>query len=75
MRHMEALQLGELGGRVMATRLRMQVDKPDNAELIYRAMDFDVEVPTGCYPVFTAVRAVSVIRLAWRNARNRARTF
>jgi hypothetical protein len=54
-RHMEALQLGELGGRVMATRLRMrELDKPDQyTELIYRAMDFDVEVPDRMFTLFS----------------------
>ena len=54
-RHMQALQLGQLGGRVMATRLRMQeLDKPDQyTELSYRTMDFDVEVPDRMFTLFS----------------------
>jgi outer membrane lipoprotein-sorting protein len=52
---MQALELGELGGRVMATRLRMrELDKPDQyTELTYRAMDFDVDVPDRTFTLFS----------------------
>jgi outer membrane lipoprotein-sorting protein len=54
-RHMQALELGELGGRVMATRLRMrELDKPNQyTELTYRAMDFDVDVPDRTFTLFS----------------------
>lgn len=54
-RRMQALELGELGGRMMATRLRMQeLDKPDQyTELLYSVMDFDVEVPDRMFTLFS----------------------
>ena len=54
-RRMESLAVGELGGRVMATRMRMQdVDKPDQyTELEYLDMDFDVDVPDRMFTLFS----------------------
>jgi outer membrane lipoprotein-sorting protein len=52
---MVSLSIGELGGRVMATRMRMQeVDKPDQyTELEYLDMDFDVDVPDRMFTLFS----------------------
>ncbi len=54
-RRMESLAVGELSGRVMATRMRMQdVDKPDQyTELEYLDMDFDVDVPDRMFTLFS----------------------
>ena len=54
-RQMVSLAIGELGGRVMATRMRMQeVDKPDQyTELEYLDMDFDVDVPDRMFTLFS----------------------
>jgi hypothetical protein len=54
-RRMVSLSIGELGGRVMATRMRMQeVDKPDQyTELEYLDMDFDVDVPDRMFTLFS----------------------
>ena len=54
-RRMVSLAIGELGGRVMATRMRMQEeDKPDQyTELEYLDMDFDVDVPDRMFTLFS----------------------
>ena len=54
-RRMVSLAIGELGGRVMATRMRMQeVDKPNQyTELEYLDMDFDVAVPDRLFTLFS----------------------
>ena len=54
-RRMVSLSIGERGGRVMATRMRMQeVDKPDRyTELEYLDMDFDVDVPDRMFTLFS----------------------
>ena len=54
-RRMVSLSIGERGGRVMATRMRMQeVDKPDQyTELEYLDMDFDVDVPDRMFTLFS----------------------
>ena len=54
-RRMVSLAIGELGGRVMATRMRMQeVDKPEQyTELEYLDMDFDVDVPDRMFTLFS----------------------
>ena len=46
---------GQLGGRIMATRMRMQdVAKPDQyTELEYLDMDFDVDVPDRMFTLFS----------------------
>ena len=64
-----SLGVGELSGRVMATRMRMQdVDKPDQyTELEYLDMDFDVDAGPHVHAIFAAVGTQSLIRLAWRN--------
>ena len=54
-RRMQSLDIGELGGRIMATRMRMQdVAKPDQyTELEYLEMDFDVDVPDRMFTLFS----------------------
>ena len=51
---MQSLEIGELGGRMMATRMRMaEVDTPDEyTELNYDAMDFDVQLEDRMFTVF-----------------------
>ncbi|MEM6999437.1 MAG: outer membrane lipoprotein-sorting protein [Pseudomonadota bacterium] len=53
-KQMQSLEIGELGGRMMATRMRMaEVDTPDEyTELNYDAMDFDVELEDRMFTVF-----------------------
>jgi hypothetical protein len=52
---MRSLEVGELGGRMMATRMRMQeLDKPDQyTELEYLDMDFDIDVPERTFTLFS----------------------
>ena len=54
-RLMRSLKVGELGGRIMATRMRMQeLDKPDQyTELEYLHMDFDIDVPERTFTLFS----------------------
>ena len=54
-RRMQSLEIGQLGGRIMATRMRMQdVAKPDQyTELEYLDMDFDVDVPDRMFTLFS----------------------
>lgn len=54
-RRMESLEVGQLGGRMMATRMRMQeVQKPDQyTELEYLDMDFDIDVPDRMFTLFS----------------------
>ena len=54
-RRMQSLDIGELGGRIMATRMRMQdLAKPDQyTELEYLDMDFDVDVPDRMFTLFS----------------------
>ena len=51
---METLEIGELGGRTMATRMRMlEMETPDEyTELIYGEMDFDVQLEDRMFTVF-----------------------
>ncbi len=53
-KQMKSLEIGELGGRVMATRMRMrELESPDQfTELKYEAMDFDVELEDRMFTVF-----------------------
>ena len=77
-RQMVSLAIGELGGRVMATRMRMQeVDKPDQyTELEYLDMDFDVDVQIACSRCFRCSRVAVGDTAGWRNLqRNAARTW
>ena len=54
-RRMQSLEIGKLGGRVMATRMRMQdVSKPEQfTELEYLDMDFDVDVSDRLFTLFS----------------------
>ncbi|NCF43729.1 MAG: outer membrane lipoprotein-sorting protein [Proteobacteria bacterium] len=54
-RRMRSLEVGELGGRMMATRMRMQeLDRPDQyTELEYLDMDFDIDVPERTFTLFS----------------------
>ncbi len=54
-RLMRSLEVGELGGRMIATRMRMQeLDKPDQyTELEYLDMDFDIDVPERTFTLFS----------------------
>lgn len=51
---MESLEIGELGGRVMATRMRMtEMETPEEyTELIYEDMQFDIELEDRMFTVF-----------------------
>ena len=54
-RRMRSLEIGQLGGRIMATRMRMQdMEKPDQyTELEYLDMDFDADVPDHMFTLFS----------------------
>lgn len=51
---METLEIGELGGRMMATRMRMlEMETPEEyTELIYGEMNFDVQLEDRMFTVF-----------------------
>ena len=53
-KQMKTLEINELGGRMMATRMRMlEFDTPDQyTELVYDDMDFDVELEDRMFTVF-----------------------
>ncbi len=53
-KRLESLEIGELGGRVMATRMRMaEFDTPNEyTELHYDEMNFDVELEDRMFTVF-----------------------
>ena len=60
-RRMRSLEIGQLGGRIMATRMRMQdMEKPDQyTELEYLDMDFDVDVPDRMFTLFSLQSGLS----------------
>ena len=51
---MQSIEIGELGGRMMATRMRMvEKEKPDQyTESSYDAMDFDVKLEDRMFTLF-----------------------
>ena len=53
-KQMKTLEINELGGRMMATRMRMlEFESPDQyTELVYDDMDFDVELEDRMFTVF-----------------------
>ena len=53
-KQMKTLEITELGGRMMATRMRMlEFETPDQyTELVYDDMDFDVELEDRMFTVF-----------------------
>ncbi len=54
LKRLEATEIGELGGRTFATRIRMNdLDTPDHwTEIVYSKMSFDIEVDDGLFTVF-----------------------
>ena len=54
LKRMESLAIGEMGGRTIATRMRMMdLEEPDKyTEVIYQNMDFDVELEDRLFTVF-----------------------
>ncbi len=54
LKRLEALEIGDLGGRTFATRMRMsKLDDPGNwTELAYHVANFDVEIDDGLFTVF-----------------------
>lgn len=55
LKKMESLEIAELGGRTMATRMRMgDLDEPDSyTEVSYEIMDFGVELEDRLFTVFS----------------------
>ena len=53
-KQLKSLEIGELGGRMMATRMRMtDLEEPDNfTEVSYENMSFDVELEDRLFTVF-----------------------
>ena len=54
LKRLEALEIGELGGRTFATRMRMwKLDEPGRwTELSYQQVKFDLELDDGLFTVF-----------------------
>lgn len=54
LKRLEALQVGELGGREFATRMRMsKLDEPGHyTEVHYREAEFDIELPDDLFTLF-----------------------
>ncbi len=55
LKRLETLEIGELGGRVMPIRMRMnKLDEPENyTEVIYDSAEFDIELPDRTFTVFS----------------------
>lgn len=55
LKRLETLEIRELGGRVMPTRMRMsKLDEPDNyTEVIYEVAEFDIEIEDRTFTVFS----------------------
>ncbi|MEQ8690709.1 MAG: outer membrane lipoprotein-sorting protein [Pseudomonadales bacterium] len=53
-KELESLAIGEMGGRMMATRMRMtDLEEPEHyTEVSYEAMDFDVQLEDRLFTVF-----------------------
>ncbi len=58
LKRMQTLKVGELGGRVFGTHMRMvPLDKPEQyTELIYDAAEFDIDVPDQTFTLFALKR-------------------
>ncbi len=54
LKRLEALEIGELGGRTFATRMRMvKLDEPDHwTEMRYAKAEFDISLDDGLFTVF-----------------------
>ena len=54
LKKLQSLEIGELGGRMMATRMRMvDLEQPEQyTEVAYEEMDFDVELEDKLFTVF-----------------------
>jgi hypothetical protein len=54
LKRLETYEIGELGGRVMALRLRMmKLDEPDHyTEVVYDSAEFDIEIEDRTFTVF-----------------------
>jgi outer membrane lipoprotein-sorting protein len=55
LKRMETLEIGEMGGRVFGTRMRMsKLDEPENyTELSYARVDFDLELEDRLFTLFS----------------------
>ncbi|NIP15116.1 MAG: outer membrane lipoprotein-sorting protein [Pseudomonadales bacterium] len=55
LKRMETLEVGEMGGRIFGTRMRMsKLDEPENyTELSYARVDFDVELEDRLFTLFS----------------------
>ncbi len=55
LKQMETLEIGELGGRVFGTRMRMvPLDKPDQyTELVYAEAEFDLPLEDRLFTLFS----------------------
>jgi len=55
LKRMETLEIGELGGRVMPLKMRMnKLDEPDNyTEVVYESAEFDIEIEDRTFTVFS----------------------
>ena len=55
LKRMTTLEIGRMGGRTLATRMRMErLDEPDNwTEVITDSAEFDIELPERMFTLFT----------------------
>jgi outer membrane lipoprotein-sorting protein len=55
LKKLETLEIGELGGRVMPLRMRMnKLDEPENyTEVVYEQAEFDIEIEDRTFTVFS----------------------
>ena len=55
LKRMTTLEIGHLGGRTLATRMRMErLDEPDRwTEVTTNSAEFDIELPEGTFTLFT----------------------
>ena len=55
LKRMSTLEIGHLGGRTLATRMRMErLDEPDHwTEVTTTSAEFDIELPEGTFTLFT----------------------
>ena len=55
LKRMTTLEIGAMGGRTIATRMRMErLDEPDHwTEVITDSAEFDIELPERMFTLFT----------------------
>ena len=55
LKRLEAVEIGDMGGRTFATRMRMEkLDEPGHwTEVVYDEVQFDIELEEGLFTVYS----------------------